>query len=441
MPGHKRNYSFIDKDLLGLDLTEVSGMDNLLDPQDVLKSMQQRIALIYGADESLFCVNGSTVGILSAICAVCGQDDVVVVDRNTHRAVYSGLALSGARPVYILPTFNDIGMAVAIQAVDVERSFVQNPNAKALVINGATYEGFVPDIKAIADICHRYGAVLIVDEAHGAHFAFHDEFPVHAVALGADIVINSLHKTLPALSQSAVLHMRGDIVNKQRVRMFLQMLQTSSPSYMMMAAADDMLCKLKEEARHFDRYIESLKAARTALSKLKHISILSPVSTQACTAFALDIGKIVLFGQHVEKSIRNDYNIELEYLSKLFVIAMTSVADTQEGFERLVKAFEDIDHKCGNEDTAPGFETHIARIDGSAGEMLPEVVLTPRQALGMNYTYVNIDDATDLICGEIIAAYPPGVPLAVFGEVLTRGVLERIRLVLPEKARVCVCVM
>ncbi len=439
MPGHKRNNGFIDKDLLGLDLTEVPGMDNLLDPQDVLKSMQQRIASIYKADESLFCVNGSTVGILSAICAVCGEDDLVIVDRNTHRAVYSGLALSGARPVYIMPVINDIGMSVAIQPVDVERAFKKNPSAKALVINGATYEGFVPDIKTIADTCHRYGAVLIVDEAHGAHFAFHEAFPTHAVALGADIVINSLHKTLPALSQSAVLHMRGDIVDKQRVSMFLQMLQTSSPSYMMMASADDMLCKLNDETQHFDRYVGLLKAARKHLSELKHISILSPESTQASGAFALDIGKIVLFGQRVEKSIRNDYNIELEYLSKQFVIAMASVADTQEGFERLVKAFEDIDDSCGNEASASGVFTDITLVDCSADQMLPAVALTPRQSLGMNHAYVNIDDATDLICGEIVAAYPPGVPLAVFGEVLTRDVLDRIHVALPEKKRVCVC--
>ncbi len=226
MPGHKYNPEFLPPDLLSLDMTEIDGMDNLHAPEGAIKRLQEKIASVYGADESFFLVNGSSSGIVAAICAVCGEGMPLYVQRNCHQSVFNAMVLSGANPLY----FNDI---------------IPEVNGAAVVITCPSYGGDVIDILPIADKVHAGGGILIVDEAHGAHFPFHGQFPPTALSQGADIAVNSFHKTLPALTQTAALHVRGTRANRKRLRFYLRAMQTTSPSYIFMASVDFMLDKLE----------------------------------------------------------------------------------------------------------------------------------------------------------------------------------------------------
>ena len=368
MPGHKGNPAFLPPiPLAQLDLTELENTDNLHAPIGCIKETERRISQIYGADRSFLLVNGSTAGVTSAICAICGEGDLLAVARNCHRAVYSGMVLSGARPVYFCPGQGEI------------------PKAKAVVVTSPTYEGNVLDIKAIAKEVHSWGGLLIVDEAHGAHFPFHRIFPEGALSQGADVVVHSFHKTLPAFSQSAALHIKGlDTASFQK---YLSIIQTSSPSYMIMAATDYMLNKLIDTQSHFEQYVEHLTDFRKAAE-----NFLIPND---------DIGKLLL----TAPELANAKNLSFEITTDQYVLAMTSVADTKEGFDKLKSALKRL-------------KPSKFKLDTSFPE-LPEVVLSPREAAAKKTRKARLKDSIGQVSGSLIAPFPPGIPLLAPGERIT----------------------
>ena len=216
MPGHKRNTEYFPQigKVLGLDITEIEGYDNLHSPCGILKDSMEDASRLFGAEKSIYLVNGSTCGILAGITALAGEGDKILIDRASHKSVYNALELCGAEPVYILPEFHpEYGINAGISAASVEKALKDSPDITLVVITSPTYEGVVSDIEQIAKICHIYGAVLMVDSAHGAHFGFAD-FPKSAVSCGADIVISSLHKTLCGLTQTAICHTKDKYYRK-----------------------------------------------------------------------------------------------------------------------------------------------------------------------------------------------------------------------------------
>ena len=243
MPGHKRNPVFFPVELTGMDLTEIPGMDILRDATGIIRDLQCKIADFYGADESFILVNGSSAGIVAAICAACNEGDKLYAARNGHVSMFNGMALSGALPIYISPKVAETGtLGITGLAGGIDPSQLDNmEEGAAVIVVSPTYEGFVSDIKAIAEKVHSCGGMLIVDEAHGAHFPFHSAFPDSALNMGADIVVQSFHKTLPVLGQLAVLHVKGQRVDTGRLKFYLQAMQTTSPSYMLMAQLDYVL--------------------------------------------------------------------------------------------------------------------------------------------------------------------------------------------------------
>ncbi|MCL2421393.1 MAG: aminotransferase class I/II-fold pyridoxal phosphate-dependent enzyme, partial [Defluviitaleaceae bacterium] len=327
MPGHKGNPAFLPPSaLISLDVTELDETDNLHSPAGCIKETERRIAGLYGADESFLLVNGSTSGIVVAIGAVCGDGDVLAVARNCHRSVFSGMALAGAKPVYFLPKTGSLfAEEVTVKAVaDVLK---QNPEVKAVVITSPTYEGVVSDIQSIADVVHSRDCILIVDEAHGAHFPFHQAFPKGALLQGADIVVHSFHKTLPAFSQSAAVHVKGQRVDIQRLRQCLSCIQTSSPSYLIMAATDYMLNILQRNPVCFEKYVENLLDLRKTLEE---VLLAQP---------GADISKLVLAVSEGNK-IAKESHLAFEMIKDRYILAMTSVADTQAGFDALKTAMK-----------------------------------------------------------------------------------------------------
>ena len=392
MPGHKGNPAFLPPiSLIKLDVTELDETDNLHAPTNCIQETERRIASLYGADKSFLLVNGSTSGIVAAISAVCQDGDTLAVARNCHRSVFSGMVLSGARPIYFLPEVEGVSKETVSDVL------ARNPKAKAVIITSPTYEGVVSDIEAIAHTVHSRGCVLIVDEAHGAHFPFHPAFPKGALMQGADIVVHSFHKTLPAFSQSAAIHVKGNRVDTQRLQQCLACVQTSSPSYLMMATTDYMLNILQENPAYFERYVENLLALRTAL---KAYLLELPNA---------DISKLVMTipnGYELSKA----HNLAFEMITDHYTLAMTSVADTPEGFAALKAAMKE----------AKVIEPWKQSFQGLA---LPETVFSPREAMKKRTRKAKLADSIGEVSGGFLMPYPPGIPLLAPGERITESVL------------------
>jgi len=406
MPGHKRNPIFFPPNLQSLDLTEIPGMDVLGNSTGIIKALQQDIAKFCGADYSFLLVNGSSVGLIAAVSAVCTDNETLVVPRNAHTSVYNAMVISGATPQYIMPEVTDDGLPGGIKP----EVFDDMPQGAAVLVVSPTYEGFVSDISAIAAKVHEKGGVLIVDEAHGAHFKFADAFPMSAIDCGADIVIQSLHKTLPAPSQCAVLHVKSNRVDVDKLRFMINAMQTTSPSYIFMATCDYMLHKLWQEPEHFKKYIERLKNIHTLAPGVLRLVGRERVRQNAI--FDMDISKLLfenhsdISGEDIAKMMSAEYKVEMEMATDQHVLAMTSVADTDEGFERLGAAIQGINSRL----------SPLAKRTTPQNFILPEVVFSPRKAMQMPHEAVSWQDAVGRISAQLIAKYPPGIALVAPGE-------------------------
>ncbi len=275
MPGHKRNKLFMPSDMLNMDITEVEGADSLHNPKGVIKKSLENLSKVFGSDYSFISVNGSSGGIISAVLSCCYEGDKIIVPVNCHKSVYSAVVLSGAVPVYIEPEYFGYGIWGEVSAESVKEAIIKNENVKAVVITSPTYEGICSDIKTISDICHEKNIILIVDEAHGAHMVFHNYFPKTALMQGADIAIQSLHKTLMAMTQIAVVHIKGNRADKERLFKCISMTISTSPSYVFMGNIDYMLGMLNKNGKEiFNNYVCELSEFRYKMKKLKNIFLI-----------------------------------------------------------------------------------------------------------------------------------------------------------------------
>jgi arginine/lysine/ornithine decarboxylase len=371
-------------------------MDNLHAPEGVIKELQEKISSIYGSDESYMLVNGSSSGITAAICATCNENTVLYADRSCHQSVFHGMVLSGVKPEY--------------------RCMEQ---ADVVIVTSPSYEGKVIDIRALAEQAHARSGVLIVDEAHGAHFPFHIDFPEPAIRQNADIVINSFHKTLPAFNQTAALHVKGSRVDRDKLRFYLRVMQTSSPSYIFMAATDFMLDKITGEPEHFLRYADDLTRLRNALPNFKEKLPVTLFSRQD-----YEISKLYFMlstnidGKLIDRMLADEYGVQLEMSTESTLLAVTSVADTREGFEQLERAVTSLNQKLPFVE-----ETYVRAFVYET----PEIVLTPAQALNREAETVLVKEAGGRIAAEFVTEYPPGIPLLVPGERIGQEMITRLK--------------
>ncbi|MCD8239639.1 MAG: aminotransferase class V-fold PLP-dependent enzyme [Clostridiales bacterium] len=406
MPGHKRN-----TDLFRFDFTEIEATDDLHHPQGILKERMEKAAEIYGTLSTKFLVNGSTCGILAAVCALTKEGDSILMARNCHKSVYNAVLLKGLKPYYICPKTDEKGICGGISPKEVEKALKES-GAKLFVMVSPIYEGVVSDIKAISGVCKSFGCILVVDEAHGAHFSFYDKFPTSAVKLGADVVIQSLHKTLPALTQTGILHICSDRIDKNEVFKSLSIFESSSPSYLLLSSADsciDFMHSPKGQ-RFFDYYWAML----TDFRKKARGYILDSDVIGKNHIFDLDPSRLVIFGgKEAAEAIRRQ-NIELEMENVLYSVAISSVGDTQEGFDRLLKAFKTFE---------PLTEESIK---GDFGIIKPKIILSPKEAEVRDSERIPLKASVGRICKEAVYIYPPGVPAVNKGEEITSEVLELI---------------
>lgn len=436
MPGHKRNTAGLPLwNPWQIDVTEVEGTDNLYHADGILKEAMERAARLSGAEHSYFLVNGSTGGILSAIASVVRPGDTVLVARNCHKSVYHAIALNHLKAVYLYPEW--IGryrMAGGICAGKLEKALTENPQIRSVIITSPTYEGMVSDIGQIAEIVHKRGIPLIVDEAHGAHFN-QEGFPSSAVRMGADIVIQSYHKTLPALTQTGVLHLSGKLVDKGKLERLLAVYQTSSPSYVLMASIDYAAAYLEQHKNDMKDYGERLKRLRRELSGLVHITLPGQELVGSYGVYAVDNSKLVLNvcgkqysgrafgGRDLYETLRLEYGLQCEMSMESYALAMTSVMDTEEGYQRLERALYEIDKGLSGEAAEDSVE---AVWDGSLStENAPKAAYTITQSEYAPKHAVAFGQAAGEISGEYLYLYPPGVPLLVPGERVTEEVIRR----------------
>ena len=264
MPGHKMGRGIPLQDAFAMDITEIHGFDNLHQADGIIAEAQKMCAKTFGARESFFLVNGSSCGIIAAIMSTCSDQEPLIVARNSHKSVMDGFVMSGAQPNYVMPqAVEGFDIFGAVSADSIEKACSQHPNAKAVMIVSPTYEGIVSDVERIAAVVHEKNMILIVDAAHGSHMHFHSFFPKTAIECGADIVIESLHKTLPCPTQASVLHVSGQRVDTERLKKCLAMVQTSSPSYVLMASIDWCRAYLDSDGRaDFEIYVRHIKEFR-----------------------------------------------------------------------------------------------------------------------------------------------------------------------------------
>ena len=432
MPGHKRQLQ--DQqfgDTLKIDITEISSFDDLHEPEGILKEEQEFAAGLYGADYTYYIVNGSTCGILTAVSAVCRWGDTIVMARNCHKSVYNAVYINELRPVYIYPEFSEeTDLNGEIHVDQIKKLLEEYEDIQAVVIVSPTYEGVVSDIEAIAEIVHEYKIPLIVDEAHGAHFGFHSYFPQNANTRGADVVIHSLHKTLPSLTQTALLHINGRYADRERIRNYLHMLQSSSPSYILMASIDECV-RAMDECREeiMDTYVECLQQARERLKQLKNIKLIEAEHYDR-SKIVLSVKNLkntdgeVLNGKRFQEMLRS-YHLEMEMASGSYVIAMTGPGDTQEGMDRLVQAVMEIDKNILCEELSGNDEDHT--IKNISYEMIPlEQAYSSFEAGRMEGESVKWNEASGRISLEYVYLYPPGIPMIVPGERITSTIVQKM---------------
>lgn len=430
MPGHKRNTEFLSMmNPYALDITEIDNFDNLHDANGILLDGMERLAKLYKSEKSFYLVNGSTCGLLAGIASCVKKGDEVLIARNCHKAVYHAIELLNLRPVYIIPpVIEEYGVSGSIRPSDIEKALNDYPNIRLVVITSPTYEGVVSDIETIADIAHSHNIPLLVDEAHGAHLGFSQFFPDTAVHCGADIVIQSFHKTLPSFTQTAVLHFNSSFVSLKSLEHQLRVFQTSSPSYLFMASIDNCVELLNSRGDElFKQYEKRIKLFSERVKALRNLEILCYGANNLKNhpdVFSFDMGKIVistrktpLTGANLADYLLREKKIQLEMSSGNYAIAMTSICDTDEGFDRLSNALLEIDNTV----TAQTSEKTVS----SYTFPTPEIVKTPSEVQYLDGEFTNSKNSQGKVSKEYVYAYPPGIPLLVPGERITEEFLLR----------------
>ena len=460
MPGHKRRGSGRFREISGMDITEITDYDNLHHPEGMIRESMDILKNIYGTRESWYLVNGSTVGILAAISACCRQGDGILISRNCHKSVYNAIRILCLKTYYFEPRlsgqyqlFEKIGDE---QMERIRETLEKHPDIRAVVLPSPTYEGVVMDIARLKQTTERYDTALIVDEAHGAHFPFHTYFPESAIKCGADIVIQSTHKTLPAMTQTALLHLCSDTISPERITDMLSVYESSSPSYVLMASAEYSVAFMHENAAKVQEYVDNLQNFRRKCEQLQCIHLIGREDLH-CRDY--DRGKLVFSVKNTDwngirlfDTLLQRYHVELEMADHFHCIAMTSVCDSAKMYEVLWEALREIDReiiksmsdhkenllKCeesGHENDLlkceeSGHENDLLKCTETAGKeltFLPEKVLESWQCENLEKETVRLEEAAGRVAGVYVMLYPPGIPVLVPGEKIMKETVENLR--------------
>lgn len=428
VPGHKSGKGLLPsaaifRELMEIDLTEITGMDDLHSPEGIIREAQQLAAGCFGAEETFFLVGGSTAGNLASITTLCMPGDILIVQRNVHKSVINGLMLAGAKAVFVSPRCNaESGLPSGLDKADVELALRQYPGAKGVFVTNPNYYGMGTDVRGLADLAHAYGKPLIVDEAHGAHYGFHPALPESALSCGADLVVQSTHKMLTAMTMGAMLHVQGERIDRELLRSRLAMLQSSSPSYPIMASLDAARHLLQTEgSQRLARGLQAVKQVESALEQWPWYRTLPDAPTFAYETkdpFKLTISDATgTLGGYELQSELEGRGVMTEMADPRHVLFVFSLASDAEDAERLITALERL---------ATDFRLPERTVLASAASAEPSLYregVSAQVAFGMgklgDTAEVALSDAAGHIAGEMVIPYPPGIPVLYPGETIT----------------------
>lgn len=447
-PGHKggRNtgwdfYNRLGQFVFQADLTELPGLDNLHRPQGVIKEAQEEAASFFGAGQTFFLVNGASAGIMAVFLAICRPGDTVLMPRYAHRSAFAGLILSGARPVYLEAAWlSELDLVLGIEPAKVEKALEAYPDAKLLLVVHPTYEGLVPPTRRLIDLAHEKDLQVLVDAAHGSHFGLDPRLPPSPLALGADYVVHGTHKTLGAFTQAAMLHLKPGLDGRE-VGQALQILQTTSPSYLLLASLDAARQQVELWGREL--WARAVVRALELREKLQKAGVpcLEAAEVRGEATAGLDVTRLViptaplgLTGPEVLTALR-ERGHEMEMAALKYIVGILTPAEEEAEISGLIEALRQIRQASQPSGRRPRRISTTCR-PAELGSILPRVALTPQEAFQARHRRLPLKEAAGKIAAELVAPCPPGVALVVPGEVLAPEVVELLALVLGKEAEI-----
>ncbi|MGD1918638.1 MAG: aminotransferase class I/II-fold pyridoxal phosphate-dependent enzyme [Pleurocapsa sp.] len=444
-PGHKQGkgsspdfLELLGKSVFVADLPELPELDNLFAPEGAIKAAQELAAASFGAAHTWFLVNGSTCGIIASILAICGEGDKIILPRNIHQSAIAGLVLSGAIPIFISPEYDaQEGLAYNVTPQAVEEALNQHPDTKAVMMLHPTYQGICSDLKAIADITHKYNIPLLVDEAHGAHFAFHGDLPPSAMSVGADLTIQSTHKVLSAMTQASMLHLQGSLISPQNISKALQLVESTSPSYLLLASLDAARHQMASEGEK--RMYETIKLATRARNKIAtipHLSVLQPTLKPGClhfdiTRLTVNLFQLGITGFEADEILHEQLNVTCELPLLQHLTFIISLGNTPQDIENLIQSLTKL-----SQSPIPSL---LSPVPYPQSPIPNQSILTPRQAYFAPTETKPKHRASDRLCGELICPYPPGIPLLMPGEIITQEAIAYLQQVVAAGGTITGC--
>ena len=436
-PGHKsgkgiatRFRKFVGPRVFSIDLTTLDEVDSLQNPTGVIKEAQELAAKSAGADRSYFLVNGTTVGNHAMVASTTGPGDKVLIARNCHRSVLTGLIMSGAQPIFFQPAFDrDLKLTLNVTFEAAKQAIDANPGARALLITSPNYYGLCADIGKIILYAHEKGLLVFVDEAHGPHLKFNPKLPICALEAGADLCVQSTHKIVGGMTQASMLHAKAERINIDDVTNTLKLLQTTSPSYILMASLDLARMQMATEGKKLlNRTIKLAEDARTEINKIPGITCFTKEQAKAAGMADMDVTKLTitvsdmgLSGYHVSHVLNTRFGIQVEMADPFHVLVIVSIGDRQDDLNLLVESLRVIAMETG-------LQGALLPLDKVHPPMLQNrFAMTPRKAFYSDSELVNVNDAAGRVSTEIVTVYPPGIPLLVPGEEISRDAIDYLQ--------------
>lgn len=433
MPGHKgkkKQLEEIINNIPGFDVTEVEGTDNLHKPVDIINKTQKEISEIYGTIKSYILVNGTTGGIISAIMSSAKPGEKILIQRNSHKSIFSSAILGDLEIEYIHPVYSeelalDLGMSID----DLEEKLKNDTNIKALILPYPSFYGVCINIKKVAEIVHKYNRILIIDEAHGSHLRFVDDLPNPAESLGADIVIQSTHKTLPALTQSSVLHVCSNRVNKDRLEKLLSIIQSSSPSYVLMASVENAIKYMNNKGYNDLKQNIDIVRCKSKEAIQKGIKVITKETLKKYGELDFDETKVLIGMSHIgitgnelEKILRKKYKIQVEMSDMFYINAFITSSDDKNDIEYLFDSVIDIYESMSKD----------YKEKDNLNNKLPktESAMSIRQAFYSDSMMIDLDESINKVSADFVIPYPPGIPVLCPGERINNDIINTLKTML-----------
>ncbi|MBX6353347.1 MAG: aminotransferase class I/II-fold pyridoxal phosphate-dependent enzyme [Thermoflavifilum sp.] len=434
IPSHKRGrgmessfQQFIGERALALDLINIAPLDDLHQPTGPIRQAQELAAEAFGADVTLFSVQGTSTAIMAMVIATVGPGDKILVPRNVHKSVLAGIILADAHPVFLRPELDpEFGIAHGLSVETVEEAFDMHPDAKALMVINPTYFGVAADLRRIVELAHARGIPVLVDEAHGVHTHFHDRLPISAMDAGADMAATSVHKLGGSLTGSSVLNIRRGLVDPRHVQVVFSMLTTTSTSYLLLASLDAARKELALNGHErVERAIQLADRARRAINEIPGLHCMGPEVLRGSATYAMDPTKLTISvkdlgirGYDVERMLREEFNIEVELSDLYNILCIISWGDTEEDVDRLVDALRRIAMAYSGQLGKRPVRVHLPS--------MPKLCMNPRAAFYAKTEVVPIQESVGRVIAEMIMVYPPGIPILLPGELVTQDNIDYI---------------